>query len=411
MRRNSRDRGATVDIWPGFVDALSTLIMGISFMLVVFVLGQFFLSQLLQGRSAQMTRLETEVRDLAQRLQLERDGAEDLRRSLARLTGDVQALSVERDDLQAQLGRQAEERDTLQDRLTQALNQTALLTRSMDELKLDSERRQQRIAELEREIADAQGRITADRATIETQVTRLAELQAQIATLEQVKAALEAGKSEEQLAKERALAEARLLSRQIELLGQQLEQVSAALALKQDEIQAQGATIADLGQRLNLALADKVAELSAFRSDFFGRMRSVLEGRQDVRVVGDRFVFQSELLFDSGSAELRPEGREQMARFAQTLRELIDQLPSDLPWILRVDGHTDKRPINTPQFRSNWELSTARAIAVATFLIEQGVPANRIAATGFADNQPLDPRDSEDAYRRNRRIEMQITNS
>ena len=411
MRRNSRERGSTVDIWPGFVDALSTLIMGISFMLVVFVLGQFFLSQMLQGRNAQMTRLQSEVQDLAQRLQLEQEGAEDLRRSLARLTGDVQALSVERDDLQAQLGRQVEERDMLQDRLTQALNQTALLTRSMDELKLDNDRRQQRIAELEREIADAQGRITADRETIEMQVTRLAELQAQIATLEQVKQALEEGKTEEQLAKERALAEARLLSRQIELLGQQLEQVSNALALKQDEIAAQGATIADLGQRLNLALADKVAELSAFRSDFFGRMRGILEGRQDIRIVGDRFVFQSELLFDSGSAELKPEGREQMARFARTLIELIDQLPSDLPWILRVDGHTDRRPINTPQFRSNWELSTARAISVATFLIDQGVPANRIAATGFADNQPLDPRDSEDAYRRNRRIEMQITNS
>jgi chemotaxis protein MotB len=281
----------------------------------------------------------------------------------------------------------------------------------VDELQLDQQRRQQRIAELQAEFEAAQATITADRGTLRLQLTRLAELQAQIATLEQVKETLEAGKSEEQLAKERALAEARALSRQIELLTAQLARVSDVLALKQTEIDAQGATIAELGERLNLALADKVAELAAFRSDFFGRMRNVLEGRPDIRLVGDRFVFQSELLFDSGSAELKPEGQQAMARFASTLREIVPQLPADLPWILRVDGHTDRRPIRTAQFRSNWELSTARAISVARFLIDQGLPAERIAAAGFAENQPLDPGDSEEAFRRNRRIEMQITNS
>jgi chemotaxis protein MotB len=199
------------------------------------------------------------------------------------------------------------------------------------------------------------------------------------------------------------------LTRQIALLGEQLRRLDAALELKQQEIDTQSQTIADLGQRLNLALASKVEELAEFRSEFFGRMRRVLGDRQDIRIVGDRFVFQSEVLFASGTADLGPEGRARLTEFVRTLREIVDQLPPELPWVLQVDGHTDKRPINTPRFPSNWELSTARAISVAQFLVSQGLPPERVAATGFAEFQPIAAGDSEEAYRANRRIEIKLT--
>jgi chemotaxis protein MotB len=158
-----------------------------------------------------------------------------------------------------------------------------------------------------------------------------------------------------------------------------------------------------------VALASKVQELARYRSEFFGRLREVLGKRKDVRIVGDRFVFQSEVLFETGSAELGGAGQQQLGQLARALTEIAARIPKDLPWVLRVDGHTDRIPIHTPEFRSNWELSTARAISVVRFLIDQGIPADHLAATGFGEHQPLDPGLSEAALRRNRRIELKLT--
>ncbi|MGE3741518.1 MAG: peptidoglycan -binding protein, partial [Geminicoccaceae bacterium] len=206
-----------------------------------------------------------------------------------------------------------------------------------------------------------------------------------------------------------AVRQVRQLTEQIGLLSRQLAELDKALDLKQSQIDEQDATIANLGQRLNVALASKVEELAQYRSEFFGALRRVLGERNDVRVVGDRFVFQSEVLFQSGSADIEPQGREQLAKLATALKEIVDKIPGDLPWVLQVDGHTDRVPISTPRFPSNWELSTARAIAVARFLVDQGIPPDRVAARGFAEFQPLDPGDSPDAYARNRRIELKLT--
>jgi chemotaxis protein MotB len=151
-----------------------------------------------------------------------------------------------------------------------------------------------------------------------------------------------------------------------------------------------------------------VAELASYRSEFFGKLKQVLGERPDIQIVGDRFVFQSEVLFDVGSADIGDAGKQQLAQFAKTLLEIAAEIPGDIDWILRVDGHTDKRPINTSQFHSNWELSSARAIAVVNFLQSQGIPANRLAAAGFAEFRPLDDADDEVAYRRNRRIELKL---
>jgi chemotaxis protein MotB len=167
--------------------------------------------------------------------------------------------------------------------------------------------------------------------------------------------------------------------------------------------------IADLGRRLNVALANKVQELASYRSEFFGRLREILGNRPDIRIVGDRFVFQSEVLFTPGSADLGPEAKSELDLLAGALRDVAAKIPPEIPWVLRVDGHTDKRPISTPQFPSNWELSTARAIAVTKYLISQGIPPSRLAAAGFGEFQPIDTAEGEDAFRKNRRIEFKLT--
>jgi chemotaxis protein MotB len=230
-----------------------------------------------------------------------------------------------------------------------------------------------------------------------------------VAELERALRALEAERSTIGADRERAVAEAQTLNQQVATVGRQLLALDRALGQKQQEIDRQSAAIADLGARLNVALASKVEELSGYRSEFFGRLRQALGTREDVRTVGDRFVFQSEVLFPVGGAEIDPGGQAQLAKLATALREITDDIPAELPWVLQVDGHTDRRRISTPRFPSNWELSTARAISVARFLVSQGIPSERVAAGGFAEFQPLDPGDSEAAYRRNRRIEIKLT--
>jgi chemotaxis protein MotB len=200
-----------------------------------------------------------------------------------------------------------------------------------------------------------------------------------------------------------------LLNRQLASLRRQLATLAEALEVSEAKSKEQQAQIADLGRRLNVALVNKVQELARYRSEFFGRLREALGEHPDIRVVGDRFVFQSEVLFDTASAELEAPGKEQLARLAQTLLDIGKRIPEDLDWVLRVDGHTDRRPISTPEFPSNWELSTARAISVVQFLIDQGVPAKRLVAAGFGQYNPLEAGADEISFRRNRRIELKLT--
>ncbi|MBV8840223.1 MAG: peptidoglycan -binding protein, partial [Alphaproteobacteria bacterium] len=207
----------------------------------------------------------------------------------------------------------------------------------------------------------------------------------------------------------RAMAQVELLNQQIAALRRQLSAIEGALEASEAKDKESQAKLADLGQRLNLALAQRVQELSRFRSEFFGRLRTILGNRPDIRVVGDRFVFQSEVFFDAGSAAVRPEGKAELDKLAGALAELEKQIPADLPWVLRIDGHTDVRPIASAQFPSNWELSAARAISVVQYLISKGISPQRLVAAGFGEFQPLDTAQNEDAYRRNRRIELKLT--
>ncbi len=376
--RGQRDR---VDIWPGFVDALSTLLLVIMFLLVVFVLAQFFLGQLLQGRNVTVERLQTQIQDLREQLDLERETATELRGNLARVTADLQVLRAEKEDVEARLSESEADRDVLDRQLLRLRGEQQVLQQSLTDLTDQKQRLAQQLDVREQEIA----RLS----------TMLEELRGE-------------RQQAEQNARQ-AETEVRTLREQIAALSQQLIGLGKLLDVKQGEIERQSARIAELGTRLNLALASKVEELSRYRSDFFGRLRQVLGNRPGIRIVGDRFVFQSEVLFATGEAEIGESGKEQLAKFADAFKEIMAEIPEDLPWVLQIDGHTDKRPIHTPRFPSNWELSAARAIAVANFLISRGIPPERVAARGFAEFQPLDPGDSEEAYRRNRRIEIKLT--
>ena len=479
MARLRHDARRAVDIWPGFVDALSTLILSIIFLLVVFVLAQFFMGQALQGRTEAVSRLQGQVQDLTARPGLEQDSAEELRRTMAQINADLQQAFIDRDTLAADLGESEQARSQLAEKMAALTRDQALMQRTLDEMRVQAGQGEVRRGELERELAAAQATVQAGKDQIELQLGQLVQLRRDIEALQKVRAELEGRVAElgtslgstdevrrrllaelgstrdrasalearlaeaadktmlaqrelaardlrvEELlrsskgleaelgsttgARDEAVRQVRELTDQIGLLSRQLAELDRALDLKQAEIEAQGATIANLGQRLNVALANKVEELAQYRSEFFGALRRVLGERADVRVVGDRFVFQSEVLFQSGSADIEPRGRDELAKLATALKEIVGKIPADLPWVLQVDGHTDRIPISTPRFPSNWELSTARAIAVARFLVDQGIPPDRVAARGFAEFQPLDPGGSADAYARNRRIEVKLT--
>jgi chemotaxis protein MotB len=345
-----RQRRPTIDIWPGFVDALSQLVMVIVFVLLVFTAGQFYLTDALSGRDQALQRLTQQINDLSDLLALERKTSADLRLTVAQLSSQLQAVNAERDALTnklAVLGNKADEA-------------AAAANRGTAELQAKLGAAQQQIAERDAKLAEAQ------------------------TTIDQ-------------------------LNQQLLALRQQLQQIAAALEASEAKSKEQQVQIADLGKRLNAALASKVEELARYRSEFFGRLREVLGDRPDIRIVGDRFVFQSEVLFGLASAELSDEAKQRLMPVAQALKEISAKIPPDLNWVLRVDGHTDKRPIATAQFPSNWELSTARAISVVRFFIEQGIPANRLVAAGFGEYQPLDPGNDEAAFRRNRRIELKLT--
>jgi chemotaxis protein MotB len=328
-------RERSINYWPGFVDALSTLLLAITFLLSVFMVAQFFLAQEITSRETVLERLNRQISELTDLLALERSNRRSVEQNLAALQSTLQSAEQERGRLQGMLqsGQGAE--------------------------------------------------------------TRASELGQQIEIEKQATA--------------RALSQVELLNQQIAAMRRQLAALEEALAASEARDRESQARVADLGSRLNVALAQRVQELARYRSDFFGRLRQILGNRPDVRIVGDRFVFQSELFFAPGQAILRSEAHGELDRIATLLLELERQIPPDIAWVLRVDGHTDVRPINTFQFPSNWALSASRAIAVVQYLISKGVAPQRLVAAGFGEFQPLDLGISEEAYARNRRIELKLT--
>ncbi|SMH58885.1 peptidoglycan -binding protein [Azospirillum agricola] len=431
-RRNGhRDASA----WPGWVDALSSLVMVVIFLLMVFVVAQFYLASALTGRDEQLVALNRKVAEMNDLLALEREANADLRVNITQLSTELQSSVATRDDMTVSLGQLQEDRDRTA-RALEELQRNVRVDRESFELKLREilslqndikalrEARQKlegelaaaaaatRLTEEQRQALLAELGTTRDRAkALETQLaesgekTMLAqkEIDQRDIRIRELLASLageqaEGGKSRQQVD---------ILNQQLLALREQLARIATVLEASEKASAEQKVQIAELGARLNQALAAKVQDLSRYRSEFFGRVREALGSRPDVRIVGDRFVFQSELLFPSGSATLEEAGKQRLADLARTLIEVGKAIPPDISWVLRVDGHTDIRPVRL-QFPSNWELSSARAISVVKYLIDQGIPAERLAAAGFGEFQPLDPGTSEEALSRNRRIEIKL---
>jgi chemotaxis protein MotB len=328
-----------LDIWPGYVDALSTMLMMVALVLVIMMAAQFALSNALNTREAQMSELALHLQKLNDALNLEKSTSESLKGQKAQL--------------EARMKQVQDEATQMRNRLTESEGKLSGLVGERDAAKREMERAFQETSTIKVQLSD--------------------------------------------------------MVRQIEELNKKLTLLTADLASAKSSISDKEIKIKDLDAKLKKKMLEKVEELSEYRSEFFGRLKKALGNRPDIKIVGDRFVFQSEVFFQTASADLQESGKEQLAKLADTLKELAKTIPKDITWILNVVGHTDKRPINMPQFRSNWELSSARAISVVKFLAEQGIAPERLSATGYGEYQPLDNGTSEEAFSRNRRIELKFT--
>lgn len=335
----SRRSQPRADYWPGFVDAMASLLLVIIFLLSVFVIAQFFLSQEISGRDTALSRLNNQIAELTQLLQLERGKADDLQDSVATLSATLSASQLDNAGLEAQLVGIG------------ATNQDSDNT----------------ISSLATDLSDA-----------------------------------------EKLSSE-AVAQVTLLNQQMSALRRQIAALEDALDASEANDKESRTKISDLGRRLNVALAKRVQDLARYRSDFFGRLRQILGDRSDIVIEGDRFVFQSEVLFGAGEADVSAAGTDELAKLADAILQLEQEIPPEINWVLRIDGHTDSRPISTARFPSNWELSASRAISVAKYLVDRGVSPGRLVAAGFGEFNPIDPGQTEAAYRRNRRIEFKLT--
>ncbi len=427
----------SINIWPGFVDGLATLLMVVIFVLMVFMVAQYVLTVGITDKDEALVRLERDINDLAELLSLERSANAELRIDVSQLSSELQSSLSVRESLTNQLAALTESHDDIQARLAAAVTSGAEVDKELEDaykvIEVDREKIEAHLAQLaileklrndlarrlqtseekgakvSKELVDAYKVIDADKEKIQAQLQDIAILQSLRDDLMARLAKTETDVETQRELSDKAQAQVQLLNRQILALRQQLADLATALEVAETADKEKEVQIADLGRRLNVALASKVQELARYRSEFFGRLREVLGARKDVRIVGDRFVFQSEVLFETGSAEIGGAGQQQLGDLARALIEIAVRIPKDLPWVLRVDGHTDRIPIHTPEFPSNWELSTARAISVVRFLIEQGISADHLAATGFGEFQPLDPGSTEEALRRNRRIELKLT--
>ncbi|MGQ3299419.1 peptidoglycan -binding protein [Reyranella sp.] len=398
MAAASRRRGGgSADYtWPGYVDALTTLLMVLIFLLSLFSVAQFTLTDTLNTRDSAIEALNKQLGSLASVLSIEQAASEGLKQDLEKLTLQLRQNQTERDRLGADLAAQRTASDALKierDQLTERL--TSMLAE-----------RERLAASLESSNKEAAAKAGDLQKEIERQRLELTRLAASLAAANQDKGKLFGDLTEEQkLSAEQKAAVVRLTAELAALKGE-LARLSTVLDAADVKAKEQQAQIVDLGQKLNRALASKVEELARYRSEFFGKLREALRGQSDVQVVGDRFVFQSEVLFASGSAKLQESGEKQLANVAKRLVEIAATIPKEVNWVLQVDGHTDSKAIASAQYPSNWELSAARAIAVVKFLHSEGIPNDRLVAAGYGEYQPLSSTDAA----RNRRIELKLTN-
>lgn len=448
-RRNGHSGG--LDAWPGYVDALSTLLMVTIFVLLVFVLAQGFLSAALTGSSNELHKVNARLAQITSALSLERAHAGQLQLSVSQLSQQLNSANAARDTLAQQLRAANEqvqqalaESGKLRSERTKLSEQLADVNQEMQSQSAANQKLQaqlaattsqadivsQKNAKLAAQMAELNKTVNVDKNTIKEKLSDLAKLTQQVQALSALrdqleqqaeKAAVRATTEKQrreavavELAKSKQLgdsaqAQIALLNQQVTQLKDQLTSLAQALDISEKQGEKKNVEIANLGRKLNAALAAKVQELQNYRSEFFGQLRKVLAGRQGIKVVGDRFVFQSDVLFPVGSATLTPNGIDQLTALAVQIKDLIPEIPKDLHWVLEVDGFTDPTPVKGGKFTSNWELSTARALSVVRLLIKDGVPPDHLAAAGFGEYQPIVPGNTPADYAKDRRIELRLT--
>ena len=436
-RRRNSNAGETLNAWPGFVDALSTLLMVIIFVLLVFVLAQAFLSVALSGRDQRLILLNRKIAEMSDLMTLDHGRADALSAAVGQANQQLRAAVAEKDALAGQLAaarldvaKAGSERDRLRadgDALAGRLDDAKLQATAAQARSVALEAQQSAAAKLAdtagRNAAEQSAQLLATQGQLTARAADLAQMAGQVQSLSATRDALQR-QSQEEAARATAAEQRQAtlgaqlnddsrqfasLNEELQRLRQQLGAVGTALDASEAAGKGKDVQIANLGTRLNLALTQKVEELQQYRSEFFGQLRQVLANQPGVQVVGDRFVFQSEVLFPPGKPDLSSSGLQQVSQLAQTLKDLAKRIPPNVNWLLRVDGHADRQSVGGTQYPTNWDLSAARAIKVVQLLAAEGVPPNRLAATAFGDNQPLDQANTPAAYARNRRIEIRLT--
>ena len=361
--------------WPGFVDALSSLLMVIIFVLMIFVISQFFISQKMSGQDEALIKLKNNLTELSELLSLERGTTSELTLQLSSLEEKIVVIKEE-------LLKEKEITKQYQEEIRGTKNIIALNESEINELKIALEEKIKNTTQLRNEVFDLDKQVNQKNLEIQSKDK-----------------ILKANKEEVN----------QLISTTLKLKNK-LTQLQTLLSAYKAKDKKENVKTLNLGKDVNSALARRVEELEKFKSDFFGRVKELIKGRKEIRVVGDRFVFQSEVLFSLGSEELGVEGQLEMQKLAATLMEIEKSLPTDIDWILQIEGHTDSLPVKKGQtYRDNWELSTKRALSVLRFLIKQGIDPNRLSASGYGSFQPIDKKNTKSARMKNRRIEMKIT--
>ncbi|MEJ2134008.1 MAG: peptidoglycan -binding protein [Desulfofustis sp.] len=423
MRSTNRRTQESVSIWPGYVDVLSALIMIIIFVLLIFTLSQFILSTILTDQSSELQDLHSQIAEITELLGLEQQKNEEMNTQIAALSTEIDTLITEKTSLEDDI-------DYLNEKRVEDFQEIEFQLKTIASLQQDINALRDLRRELENQISTAAAALEREQQVSASLRDRSKTLEAELASeqektmlaqkdIDQRDIRIEAlsaliGEQQQALDNQRSLtadarAEVALLTRKINQLRQQLSEIAEALRLSESDRRQQKEEIGDLGRRLNIELARRVNDLEQYRSEFFGRLREILSDNPLIRVEGDRFLLQAELLFSSGNAELSEPGKQELDALAAVLQEIVPAIPDDLQWILRVDGHTDRIPINSVRYPSNWELSTARAVSVVRYLANQGIPEERMAAAGFSKFHPIDPAETSEAYRINRRIEIKLT--
>ena len=403
-------------IWPGFVDVLASTLMVIIFIVLLFTVSQVYLGDLVVGKNEEIQNLENTIDIQDETIVYQDETLTDTQKNIIEKEKNIiekekniseKEIIISNQDIDIKslsevVNQQNLDMKALNNIITQITNELSV---SLDENKL----MQSDILTLQSEqssLLDSLFSSNQEKSSLSENLTSLnIENQNLAGKLDELNT--QAKLRNEDL--EQALVKIANLSNNVEVLTSEILTLNNILEIKELEMAQSKLEIGDLGERLNRVLTSELFKLQQYRSEFFGRLSELLSNKSQISVQGDRFVFQSEILFSSGSATIQPEGKNALVSISQVIIELIDELPTDLNWILQIDGHTDKIPIYTDRFPSNWELSHARALEVVKFFISQGIPSNKLSANGYGDNQPINLGETPEDLKSNRRIELKIT--